>query len=310
MLYLKSVVGGKYLTWLFAFFALFYGLLAGCSVQTNTAALSIATTWGVPYWLIAAVMFLFVLYVLLGGAPRIVKASDFIIPVKVLVFFVSVFIILVFHYQNLLPALKLIVTSAFSSKALAGGVTGFAVQEAIRYGMARCIFATSSGVGSTAILFSATGSQQPVRSGIMSMVAAIISTIACFLIGWCIIASGVWASGADSTALTIASYETVFGWFGGWIVSFLSVAFTMGVLVVFAYITREAWLFLTGGRFAWVHLILYPSVALWGVLANVRVVWAVMDLSMAGMLFINLFGILYLLPLIKKELRRFAGEAN
>ena len=61
--------------------------------------------------------------------------------------------------------------------------------------------------------------------------------------------SGVWNNGLDSTALTIAAFDTVFGVYGGWIVSFLSVSFGFGVLVSYAYIVRAAWLFLTNNRF-------------------------------------------------------------
>jgi len=306
MLYLKQVVGGKTLAYLYAFFAFVFGLVGGNAIQANSVGLSINTTWNVPYIWIAVGVFLFILYILLGGAKRIVKFSEMIVPLKVVIFFASTIIIILYHYQNLIPALKIIFSSAFSSKAVAGGVAGFAVKEAIRLGMERSIFATESGLGTAAILFGSTGSKQPVRSGIMSMLAVIISTFACVLISICIVASGVWSSGLDSTALTIASYKTVFGWFGGWIVSFLSVSFAIGVLVTFAYITREAWLFLTGGRFAWMHPVLYCGIALWGALEKVQAVWIASNIVMVGMLVINLFGILYLLPLIKKELKRFA----
>ena len=50
--------------------------------------------------------------------------------------------------------------------------------------------------------------------------------------------------------LTIACFNTVFGNAGGWIVTFLSMSFGAGVLVSYAYITQEVWLFLTKGRFS------------------------------------------------------------
>jgi len=320
MLYLKQVVGGKTLAYFYALFTFTFGLIAGNAIQTNSVGLSVITTlkpwlhisyptkpWlNVPYIVIAFIILLFMLYILLGGAARIVKFSDRIVPVKVGVFFVSALAILIYHYQNLFPALKIIFSSAFSSQAIAGGMVGFAVQQAVRRGMSRSIFATESGLGTTAILFGSTGSNRPVRSGIMSMLAAFISTCACFLMSLCIVASGVWSSGLDSTALTIASYNTVFGYLGGWIVSFLSISFGIGVLVTFAYITREAWLYLTGGRLQWMFAVLYSGFAFWGTIAKVQVVWHIADLVMAGMLIINLFGILYLLPLIRKELRAFS----
>ena len=305
MLYLKQVVGGKTLAYLYAFFAFLFGLIGGNAIQANTVGVSLNTTWSVSLYAVAVGMLLFVLYILLGGAARIVKVADFIVPVKVAVFFITTISVIIYHYQNIIPALKIIFESAFSSRAVAGAAVGFAIQKAIQYGMDRAIFATEAGLGTAAILFGSTGSKEPVRSGIMSMLAVVISTLACFLMSVCIVASGAWTSGLDSTALTIASYNTVFGWFGGWIVSFLSVSFAIGVLVTFAYITREAWLYLTGGRFVWMHAVLYSGVAVWGALEKVQFVWKMSSFAMAGMLLLNLFGILYLLPLIKKELRKF-----
>lgn len=308
MLYLKQVIGGAKLAYLYAFFTFLFGLISGSAIQTNSIGVSLIKTWGISPWIIAVTVLLFILYVLFGGAARIVKISDTLVPIRVSVFFISAIIILAYHYQNLLPALKIICKSAFTSGAVVSGVAGFAVQQAIRLGMMRAIFATESGLGTAAILFGATGSKQPVRIGIMSMLSSFISICVCFLIGLCIVASGVWHSGETSTALTIASYSTVFGHYGGWLVSFLSVTFGIGVLVPYAYITREAWLLLTGGRYVFVFIVLYSLVSFGGVLVRVDAVWAISDLIMAGMLFINLFAILYFLPLMKKELTAFLGK--
>ena len=308
MLYLKRVIGGTQLAYLYAFFTLLFGLFGGSAIQTNSIRVSLVETWGIHPLIIAVSVLLFILYVLFGGAARIVKISDTIVPIRVSVFFISAITVLAYHYQSLLPALKIICNSAFTSGAVVSGVAGFAVQQAIRSGMMSAIFATESGLGTAAILFGATGSKQPVRTGIMSMLSTFISISVCFIIGLCIVASGVWHSGETSTALTIASYETVFGQYGGWLVSFLSVTFGIGVLVPYAYITREAWLLLTGGRYAFVFIVLYSAVSFGGVLATVKAVWDISYLVMAGMLLINLFAILYFLPLIKKELTAFVGR--
>ncbi len=308
MLYLKRVIGGKALAPMYAVCMVFFGLIGANASQTNSIGLSINTTWGVSLYIIAACVLLFMLYVLFGGAARIVKVSDRIVPVKIGVFFISALTVVVYHYQNILPALKLIVSSAFSTQAIAGGLLGITIQQAIKMGMIRGIFATESGLGTSAILFSSTGSTQPARTGIMSMLATFISTCVCFLVALCIISSGVWDSGATSSALTIASFNTVFGNYGGWIVSFLSVAFGVGVLVTGAYMTREAWLYLTGGRWNLAFTVIYSAVACAGTLAEVGMIWDLGNIVMAGMLLINMFGLLYLMPLIRRELKKFYQE--
>ncbi len=307
MLYLRKVPGGKILAYLYGFFCLFFGLVVGNAMQANSIRLSLETTWGVPHYVSAAILLAFVLYVTLGGAKRIVKVSDAIVPIKVGVFFVASFIVLVYHYQALVPALQLIWRSAFSPVAAVGGLLGFSVQQAIRSGLSRSVLATESGLGTAGILFGKTGSKSAVEDGIMSMVSTFISTIVCFLVALCIIVAGVWHSGAQSAELTIQAFNTVFGSYGGWVVSFLSITFGMGVIVAYAYITREAWLFLTGQTMAFGFVILYSIFAVGGAIAKVDMVWDLADITNMCMLLINLVGILFLLPVIVREVRKFRG---
>ncbi len=301
MLYLKYVIGGDLLAYCYAVFCLLFGLITGNAMQANSIRLSIGTTWGVPPLVSAIILLIFVLYVVCGGAPRIIKVSDRIVPVKVGVFFITSFIILIFHYATLWPALTLIITSAFKPLSVAGGVIGFSVQQAISYGLFRSIVATESGLGTAAILFGFTGSDKPMNSGLMGMISTFVSTIVCFIIALCIVASGVWDTGLNSTALTIAAFNTVFGAFGGWIVSFLSISFGIGVLVTYAYIVRAAWLFLTNGRFEFMFMFLYSFFCFAGALMTVEIVWDVINIVNAGLLLINLFGLLYLLPRVRKD---------
>lgn len=308
MLYLKRVVGGNALAFLYAFGMVFFGLIGANAIQTNSIGVSIAKTWGVSVHVIAICVFLFMLYVLFGGAARIVKVVDRIVPLKIGVFFISAIIVLIFHYAHLWSSLKLIVSSAFSTQAIAGGLLGITIQQALQQGLMRGIFATESGLGTSAILFSSTGSTKPVRTGVMSMLVTFISSFVCFLVAWCIVASGVWDSGEQGLALTIASYNTVFGQYGGWIVTFLSVSFGVGVIVTAAYMTREAWLYLTKGRWSFAFTLIYSIVAFLGVLGEVGIVWKLSNIVMAGMLLINMFGLLWLIPLTRRELKKFSQE--
>jgi AGCS family alanine or glycine:cation symporter len=305
MLYLRDVPGGATLAYLYGCGVMLFSFILGNALQTNSIRISAEQTWGVSPITVAILSSLFILYIVCGGSARIVRASEYIMPLKVGTFFISSFIILTYHYQHLWQALNLIVISGLHPQALAGGLFGFTVQQAMRYGISRSIFATESGLGTAAILFSSTGSKEPVKDAIIAMLSTFISTLACFLVALCIVASGVWNNGMTSTALTISAYETVFGSLGGWIVSFLSISFGIGVLVAFAYITREAWLFVTGGRFAALFTVMYCLVAFVGALVNVETVFTFGDIINAFILIINLFGILWLVPKTKRAITLF-----
>jgi AGCS family alanine or glycine:cation symporter len=305
MLYLRRVPGGHYLSYCYGAGVLIFSLIGGNAVQVNTMGLSLYTTWGISIKLSAVMFFLFIVYIVTGGARRIAQASEAIVPLKVGLFLISSIIVLCFHYQAIGGALHLIMTSAFHSQAFAGGALGFTVQQAMRFGVARVLFATESGLGTAAILFGSTGSKTPVQDAIMSMLSTFISTVVCFIVALCIIASGVWDNGLTSAALTISAFNTAFGGYGGWVVSFLSLTFGVGVLVSYAYITRAAWLFLTGGKYAWAINLIYCCVAFVGTLSKVDAVWYACDIVQSVLLIINLFAIVYLIPLIRKGLAAY-----
>lgn len=306
MVYLRLVRGGSFLPALYAGFALALSFITGNAMQCNSMRLGIERMTGVEAPYIALLLFSFLLYVMLGGAQRIIRVSDKIVPVKVGLFFVATLMVLGYHWASIIPALMLIIKSAFTLKAVAGGVAGHTMQEAIRFGMSRSLNATESGLGTAGILFGATGSKHPVRSGIMSMVSTFISNhLVCFMLMLVYVASGVWDSGLTSTPLTIAAYTTVFGDLGGWIVTFLSITFGMGVLVAYAFIGRECWMFLTGGRYEWLYTAIYCFMALFGALSQVSLIWNMTDLINAGLVTINLYGLLYVLPRLRRSLQDY-----
>lgn len=306
MVYLRQVPGGSFLPVIYAVFCLILSMVGGNAMQCNSIRVGLEKMTNMDSRIIAAILFAGVVYIMAGGARRIVRASEAIIPFKVGLFFISAFIVLVYHWQSLIPALSLMVTGAFNPKALMGALIGYTVQDAIRFGMSRSLNATEAGLGTAGVLFGSTGSKDPVGNGILSMVATFISYyLVCFVIMWIIIASGVWNSGLTSTALTIAAFQTAFGAWGGWVVTLLSVIFGLGVLVAYAYIGRECWRFLTGSRWLTLYTTLYCFMALYGALAQVGVVWDAIDMANAGMMAINLFAILWLLPEIRRGLQAY-----
>lgn len=308
MIYLQKVPGGNVLSYLYAIGCLLFCLMGGNAMQTNSITLSIQSAFNVSAIAIASVIFLFIAYIVWGGAARIIKASETIVPIKVGSFFIFTFIALAYHYQTLWSSLVLIFESAFSPTALAGGAVGFTVQQAMRLGIMRGMQATESGLGTAAIFFGATGSRTPIKDGAMAMLGTFLSTLACFLVALCIIASGVLDTAilqeVTSTPLTAMAYKTVFGSFGAILITFLSISFGIGVLVVYAFLARECWFFLSGGRFGLLFNITYCVVAFFGALMNVKLLWDVYGLITAMLLIINFFGILYLIPTIKAGLKR------
>lgn len=309
MVYLSLIPGGKVLPYAFTICMLIYGLSSANAMQVNAIGLGMLTTWGIAPWITAVALVVFIAYILLGGAARVLKISDMLVPFKVSVFLVSVIIVLLYHYQNIIPALRLIMENAFSVASIGGALAGFTLQQTIKNGVTRLLNANEAGLGSAALLFGSSGTKTPVRTSIMSMASAFISTyFVCFLVALAVIASGVWNNGLSSAALTITAYNTVFGVYGGWIVTFCAATFGLGCLVSFYFITLESWLFLTQNRFRTSFNILFVLIAFFGTLIKVDIIWSINDIVNACMLLINLYAIVYFMPTIVRGLREYEQQ--
>lgn len=302
-LYLKGLPGGTILPFIYAVFCLGYAVIGGCAMQCNSITNALVSVSGIPTFVVASALVLFVLYSLIGGAERIITISSYVIPVKVIMFFVFCSGVLIYHWQALLPAIHLMIQAAFSPEAVLGATFGLSIQRICSIGLIRTINASEAGLGTAAVIYGSTGSSSPETDGLSSMLGTFISTnLACFMVALAIVASGVWTSGADGSALTALAFETAFGTFGGWIVVSLTVLLGIGVFVTCGFVGRQCWLYLTNDRFEIGFSILFCLAALWGSISNVAVVFGVLDLIVAGCLFINLYGILWLLPFIRKQL--------
>ena len=86
MAYLSLVPGGSFLPFCYAFFLLALVFVAN-AMQCNSMGLGLYSMTSCRIEIIGLLFLLFLAYVMLGGAHRIIKASEIIVPVKVAVFF-------------------------------------------------------------------------------------------------------------------------------------------------------------------------------------------------------------------------------
>jgi alanine or glycine:cation symporter, AGCS family len=303
VVYLSMLPGGSFTPYVFSVLFLLYALTSGNAMQANAIGLGICRTWHINPFVVATGMLLFLVYAVFGGAKRIIRISDMLTPFKVLAFFLSAIIVLGYHYQMIIPTLKLILSSAFSHTAFAGGMLGFSLQAIMRNGLARALNATEAGLGVAASFFGAAGSDKPLREAVMSMVGVFISSfVVCFAVAMIVLASGVWASGEQSTALAISAYETVFGAYGGWVVTFVSASFGFGVMIAFLFIGRTGWLFLTNNRYKNLFYVVFCAVAFLGTIAPVHMIWHVNDLVNGALFLLNMYAIVAYFPLLYRTM--------
>lgn len=309
MYYLSLLPGGAILSALFAFFGFAFMVLGGNMIQCNAVGTALARSWSVDTTVTALIIAALVGYVVLGGAQRIVKFLDKLVPVKVFGFLISAIIVLLYHWAAIPGALYLIFHLAFHPEAILGGTFAFALQQVIKWGFLVGSNAGESGLGTAAVAFGTGKGQDPVKNGLMSMLSVYINThVVCFLVALCVISSGVWDNGQTSIALLISAYETVFGSMGGLIISTLVMIFATSAVVAFAFIAKECWDSLLPKKMSFAFPIFYTACAFGGTIMNVNKLFGVAGVSAAGLFVINVCGLFWFMKTVKIGLNSYSKK--
>jgi AGCS family alanine or glycine:cation symporter len=303
--YISTLPFGKCFTYIYAFILLVYIFFGGISMQTNSIGLSLQKSFGFAPFSIGIGFALLILYIILGGSKRIMKASEYIIPIKVLVFFVGVISLLIFHRSNIMPALQLVMDCAFTSEAMCKGVACFTMQRAITVGFSKALNATEAGVGTASIFFGSTETKEPLKTAIMSMITAFISTnLVCAMLIFAIITSGISTDGLTSTSLVIAAFSTMLGNWAGPAITFLSFSFGIGVMVAYTFLGYKIWDFLFGKKTIVIYYILLVLLAFFGAIASVGLIWKSLDMLVAILIIINLLGLVWNIRPLKEAFEK------
>ncbi|MBK1716932.1 amino acid carrier protein [Thiocystis violacea] len=301
MYYIKLGLGKKWL-WMATAFALF-GVLAGFgignTVQANSVAHAVQSTFGVQPWLTGVVMAVFTGLVLIGGIRRIGEVSAALVPFMAAVYVLGGLVILAMHVDQIGAALEMVFVQAFTPTAATGGFAGATIAAAIQFGVARGIFSNEAGLGSAPIAHAAAQSNDPVAQGTVAMIGTFIDTLViCTITGLVILVSGAWDSGETGAALSSLAFESALPGVGNYIVAF--------GLVLFAYTTILGWSvygercaeYLFGERIILPFRILWVLVVPLGAIAKLDFVWLVADTLNALMALPNLVALILLSPVV------------
>ncbi|HEM3994397.1 TPA: sodium:alanine symporter family protein [Streptococcus suis] len=282
----------------------------GTFSQVNSIASSMSSSFGLAPQLVSIVTAVSIAFFIFGGIEKISDVSTKIVPFMAILYILASLIVLLVHWNELLPTLGLVLKSAFSPAAAVGGFVGATVKEAIQRGIARGVFSNESGLGSAPIAAAAAKSDNPVEQGLISMTGTFIDTIIiCTLTGLTILVTGQWSvEGLEGAPLTQAAFATVFGNTG-------SIALTIS-LVLFAFTTILGWSyygercieFLFGTKSILPYRLVFVTMVALGGFLKLDLIWTIADIVNGLMALPNLIALLALSPVIIKETRQYFAK--
>jgi AGCS family alanine or glycine:cation symporter len=328
--YIEKAMGQTWYAWIFAITTIFVCGVLLPGVQSNSIgnAINLAVGEGgtvvglfgdgVPLTkIVTGVGVAAVLgFIIFGGVKRIAHVTQIVVPFMALGYILMAVGIIIYHIAELPAVIALIVGDAFNPMAGVGAAIG--------WGVKRGIYSNEAGQGSGPHAAAASEVQHPAQQGLVQAFSVYVDTLfVCSATAFMIlITQQYYVTGLDaavsggvlgsnviiaSPAFTQLALESVMGGFGK---IFVAIA-----LFFFAFTTLLAYYYIAETNVAYIRRTLHVPWLLWllkaatllavfyGTLREANLAWAMGDLGVGLMAWLNIVGILILFFMGRPALR-------
>ena len=327
--YIEKAMGQKWYAWIFAIATIFACGVLLPGVQSNSignaANLAVGGETMVGFLgdsvpvtkIVTGVGVVVVLgFIIFGGVKRIAHVTQVIVPLMALGYILMAVGIILYHIADLPAIIALIIGDAFSPMAGVGAAIG--------WGVKRGIYSNEAGQGSGPHAASAAEVQHPAQQGLVQSFSVYVDTLfVCSATAFMIlITQQYYVTGLDasisggilgpdviisSPAFTQYALESVMGGFGKTFVAVALFFFAFTTLLAYYYIaeTNVAYIRRTihiPGLLRLLKIVTLGSV-FYGTVRQADLAWAMGDLGVGLMAWLNIIGILILFFMGRPALR-------
>jgi len=241
-------------------------------------------------------------FVIFGGLSKIAKVASAIVPFMVLLYLLAVIVVMANNADQVLPALKMILTEAWNFKSMAtGGFWGLVI-----IGIRRAMFSNEAGLGSAPMYHGQSRNEQPIKEGLVAMLGPFIDTIlVCSFTAVVIILSGAYLEDGSGIVMTLNAFrKTLFGW-GDELLMLIVTAFALSTLFTYSYYGVKSLSFLTSARIGKWYNVYFVVMIIFAAVASLELVKNLIDLSYALMVIPNMIAVLWLSPRVNAAARTY-----
>ena len=296
--YIRAAFRGRFGRFLAGFFSLAIILALGFMgnmVQSNSIGDAFHNAFGISKPVVGVIIAAVAAFIFLGGVTRIASVTEKLVPVMAAFYIVGCVVILGMNAAALPNAFAQIFVLAFRPKAMAGGLAGVTVQQAMRFGVARGLFSNEAGLGSTPHAHALAKVERPQDQGAVAIVSVFIDTFVILtLTGLVLITSGLIPDGLTGTALTQAAFSQAFGPFGQVFIAICMLFFAFSTILGWYFFGEVNFKALFGAKALPVYSVIVVLFVLVGSSLKVDLVWALADFFNGLMAIPNLIALLAL----------------
>ncbi|OAT59235.1 alanine/glycine:cation symporter family protein [Obesumbacterium proteus] len=321
--YIEKGLNCKWLACIFSVLVIIALGFIGNMVQSNSIAAAFNSSLGVPGWVIGIVLAVITGVVIMGGISSIASFTEKVVPIKAVFYLLGTLVILVHNGHYILPAFKSIFVAAFNPTAVLGGGAGIAIQQAMRFGIARGLFSNEAGMGSTPHAHAVAKVERPEQQGYIAMMGVFVVCVIVTLTALAIITSGMsmWELGGKTQtnflgvftgqgiAVTQQAYTYVYGYFGSLFISVSLFFFAFSTIVGWYYYGEMniRYLFNSQRAVRAYQLVVIAFIFI-ASFFKVELVWNMADMFNGLMVLPNLVALILLSPIVIKMSKYVGGK--
>ncbi|MCL2006496.1 MAG: sodium:alanine symporter family protein [Treponema sp.] len=311
MYYIEKGLKMKWLAVIFAFFGAIAAFGIGNLVQANAVAGALNRSFGIPNIATGIVLAALVGIVIIGGIKRIANVTEKLVPFMAVFYIIGGLIILIMNITRIPAVFGLIFSNAFSFQSVGGGIMGYAIMRAMRFGIARGVFSNEAGLGSAPIAHAASRNQSPVTQGFYGIFEVFVDTlIICNITALVILVSGLYTGNVSGIILVQDSFSNSFGAFGGVFVAIAILSFAGSTILGWSYYGMQCLGYLTkknpGVELG--YKILFSLLVIVGAIGGLTWVWDVADTLNGLMAIPNLIALVLLSKVVIEATKQYFAD--
>ncbi len=303
----KGAAGG--LALLFALLCIVNSLSMGCVIQVNAISRAHLGVFGINTALCGAVLAILTLAAITRGGGGIAAISGRLVPLMTLLYIIMSLAVMFIRRDALGGAFISIFEDAFSFRSASGGVAGFLLSRALRFGTMRGLMSNEAGCGTAPIAHCASSASEPAKQGLFGIFEVFVDTLLlCTMTALVIIISldEVSVYGGDPIFMTLRAYAAVLGDWALYPMCISVLFFGFATVICWAHYGMECLRYLTGNVYLRrAFIAIYTAFVFVGAVSAPEAVWGVADFALGAMTVINVTALCLLSGQVAEETNNF-----
>jgi AGCS family alanine or glycine:cation symporter len=291
-------------------------------VQANGISTAAEGAWGVPLWFPTIVVLVALAFIIIGGVKRIATFASLIVPFMAIIYIMVALAVMVINSDQIVPVFSEIFRAAFGADAVYGAIWG----AAVTWGVKRGLYSNEAGQGTGPHSAAAAEVSHPAKQGFVQSFAVYVDTLfICSATAFLILSTGsyrVYAGGAEDTPVLAQGPGAlpddvkvgpgfvqsgldgmIGGGVGGSFVALSLFFFAFTTIVAYYYMAETNLTYLmrwvpnhtVRRALVWLlRILILVATLIGGISASTGSAWALGDVGVGAMAWLNIIAILFL----------------